>query len=200
MTGPTPIVATGRLVFTYNVDGLAHNLRQYCNWSTDSADPTGYGVAPISGGPTIGLSVAADRFWSLLGPMLSAAATTFGVAELQELAVGAYVPLADWSTSVAPSGGGGAFHATQNTVFMRDTTHKVHKCIFVEGVFGAPYKNSSLGALSPSAHAFAVAFVTPTVAGDMGFWARSRAANGVASFTSMIGTLNRKLRRRRGLA
>lgn len=198
MPGPTPISAPYRVTFNYTVDGLSHNMRQYCDAQPDILDSTGWALVGHSllGNP--GLSVAAQAVWALLQPMYEAVVASFNGAVLEQRVGVAYVPIASYFTGSTPTNTG-YNKAAQNTFFFYGPSRNIHKLVLFENAFGAPVKVTSLGGLPADLLAIVNSCSSPSGAFDIGNWAMDRAGQTGMTWVSYVSSLNRKVRRRRGL-
>lgn len=191
----TEIGATHQLDIRYQVVGLNHVLQMRCN-----GYGTGIGVDQLITTPDglIGAQDAADDVFSLLSPIYKASETSFLGWTLQEYVDGAYYPVSDGSTAVTPSSSTGYNIASQGTFTFRNDAFKLVKFVLMELNVGSfdnfPYAslNANLQSLVDSLSGQAV--------DDIGRWWEGRdGRRSEKSFHLLTTTLNRKLRRARGL-
>lgn len=195
----TPLSATGRVTVPYTENGKTHKLRVYCS----IANPTG--PAPY----LLDFRDATSGDWQVKVASLQAklaatmaAGASFG-NPLLEYRTGILWSLLDSFPSATYTFPSDAYNpAVQVTAVLRDTLNKKTRFEMMEGRYAAPFHSiGSVGA--PTAWAN-LASALSSAGGDPDdpyMWIKSRGDNYLASASvvGITGTLNKKLRRARGL-
>ena len=198
----TPITPSHRLEFDYTVDHSLHKLHMYLE-TVASGDVTGFDTVARSGHLGVGLHTAIDRVWTKLAPLFQGASTTFGQVLLASHVGSEWIPLMVYTTAIGASSVVSYAPAVENVFVARDSSYERLNFTLLETVGAAPYHASSYGVL---AGPFAgIADMLGNAAGtatdaDPYSWQKSRGGRYLASWQSVTASLNRRLRRKRGLA
>ena len=194
-----PLSATGRIVLTYADAGLSHKVHYFCR-----------GITAVGGTFNINTySVDAnDLAWhdavtataSYVNLMLSAN-RTWEPARLEKFVSGVW-QLVDVYSFSSTAGGGTLQPATQQTyTFLDKQYHKV-KIVLLDTIKTAPQHFATPTGGDANFDTFIAAHIPGSAgAGDPGNWMVSRGNQYLASspFIACTVTLNRRVRRRRGL-
>lgn len=193
---PQIVGVSHKLVFRYIVSGLTHSLSFWVNAVT-SSDSTGFDLTNVLSGSTA-LSDAIAQVEAKVGPCLSSG-TTGGTVTLYEYSEGAFIPV--YTGSWTPTSPAGTSHScSQATFFYRGGSNFPWKLILLEtaadvptrftsdatGVIGTPFGNLSTD-------------VKDTSGPHIGAWAHTKNGHFGFRFISEVGSLNRRVRRDRGL-
>jgi len=193
---PTPIGTSHVLSFGYAVDGLTHHTRFLVD-AVASADSTGFSLHSQIGADQ-GLSAVITAFIAVWEALMDNSATADGVT-LYEVVSGTLIP--KYSGSWSFTGSAGTYHpASQHTIVLRDGLNKIAKQVIVEIPSNVPYRVTSIASLPTSPLKTYLLDMTDNSNGHIGSWMKSRADGFPDRFISIVGTLNRKIRRRRGIA
>ncbi len=199
--GPTPQVATFKLVWNYTSLSLPHKLQCYLDCSS-SGDPSGHDAVMRGAFVPTGVSTLVDPMWTVLGPFYHSADTSFGSTVLYQLVTGAWVPLWSATTTVTPSSTPINRAANQNCIAMKTTDNKHLKMFFYEANYIGVGKAISLGALTSPERAivdyFAGTGVTPLNT-DAWAWRVNKGKTYASRWLALVIDYNDKLRRMRGL-
>ena len=193
-SSPTPITANGRLLLSYTLNGLAHKTEVRCSIN-NPAGPSPYLLDQILGG-TVDAHAAAAQYDALISPYYNTA-TVFGAWTLYLRSGTLYVPLDSWASTAVGTGTSGALDGAQLTWFFRDPNQKPLKIIWIEGDFAVPQK--ILAFTSGPGKNFVDSMLSPA-SGNLGSWVRARNNTPPGRFVSYVTSLNRKIRRLRGVA
>lgn len=196
--GPTPIAVTHRLTVDVGVPGIRpHKFRLFCNAVSDGGDPDGF----IFETPTtsIGMSTAVANLFGLLTPLYPNT-VSIGAVVLDQYFTGSWIPVGSDPTSTSGTGGGPINSASQVTTTARDASGKIAKTLIFETIYAPPVRWTAKSSV-PTALGLFVQNWNENATGSIGSWARFRNADytGLATFISTTITLNRRLRRDRGL-
>lgn len=194
MPGGTPITANGRIALSYTINGLTHVTRMRCRIQNPTG-PAPYLLFLQSGG-TAAWGPLAKEFDPFLSPYYSAA-TAFGNYTLYSYSGGSYVPVDSVASAAVGTNTSPDQSCGQVTLFMRDATQKAMKLDLFESSFLPPFRvtGAGLGAFAT----FMADMENPT-ATHIGDWMVGRDSNPASRSISAVGTLNLRIRRRRGLA
>jgi hypothetical protein len=190
----TPLVATGRLVISYTSD-LPHKLQLLCNVINSA------GTWKISddGGVLYDPATIATTYVTFAKPAFSTASTFVGWL-LERYSGGAYIEVASGSLGIAGTALNPAGAANQFTFVFRDRNNDIIKNVWlgVQSQF-VPIK-LGYGDLSGATLAFVNEMMDGSSGGHLGATITGRSGLNAKSFTSLVGALNRKARRRLGVA
>lgn len=191
---PTPISTAHVLVFKYLQRGLTHSSRYYVN-ATPSGDPSGYDLITI-GASVRALADVVDDWRGVFGPVCGDTTTAAGWF-LYEVGIGELILLSSGSYTFASVGGA---HEVAGQAFLtyRDTANKLFKLEVLEGNYETPSRDTDPGNIGVAFGNLADSVLDLT-AGGIGYWARSRADHDFRRFIAYTATLNRRLRKRRGM-
>lgn len=200
----TALAAVGRIIVPYTVDGLTHRFAAYVR-------------NPLVVGSTYNVNTRAedenDLDWvdahdglvETISYLMPATGFSFGLGELQTRVVGSAI----WTTvathtQTATSHAAGTYvKGEQCTFVQRDVSLKRVRHVVMEGAHVIPFHANYLGALNSNSAGFCEQF-TPdyTVDNPPYVWCvgRSNQYMNVSGFVGFTAALNRKIRRRRGLA
>lgn len=191
--GPTPITAPHQLDIEYTVDGKTHLCQLRCSAVLVSGS---YELEDYGGGTTPVAGFVAS-FVALAAPLFKTT-STFDIWTLQQYNTGAYIPIATGSIGSAGSGTGANSLTSQMTFTYKDGLYNDVKIVLLEGAgITVPYKAAQT-ALGGAFATFANAFMDLS-AGAMGSIVRSRANSIITAQRFLTTSLNRTLRRERGL-
>jgi len=197
---PSPIVPTYRLAFQYTVLAYPHTRHEYIAGVTPSSDPTGYDITSHGSVGHVGMSVAADAYWTDLQAYYDASDAQFGACKLQHFVSGAWVTLSQHNTVISPSGGGTFIKGQQTTTTFFDTSFKRYRLILLESEGPVGTKAVSSSGLWLSALVNHIASPDPSIEAQAGNWVKSRSGASVRNFISQTTDLNNKIRRGRHTA
>jgi len=195
---PTPRTATHRLTIDYTVVGFAHKIHLYVAAYPSILLTSGWGLTTFST-DTMDAGAAADAFANSLKEYLEADDSINGWvleewsgAELLFKAAGSLNIVGTHSANVQRAG-------VQLTLFFRDTANKAMKIVISEPTVAVFSRYATSGAVPADIDAISDSMMdtAPLALGD---WVRSRGNRQRDRFISVVGTLNRKLRRARGIA
>jgi hypothetical protein len=197
MSGPNPIVTSHVLRFQYVQNGLTHSDNRYVT-AIVSGDATGYSLdnPDATADP---LSDAIDQWEDLVGPVLGLG-TTPGTVTLYKNTITGLIPI--YSAAIgALAVGGGLTIASELTVFYKDSLNRVQKDTLLEVNFPVPlhYATYDVGVVGAALNALVADTLNNTL-GHIGHWSQSRSGKFGPRFISITVGLNRRIRRRRGLA
>lgn len=190
----TPISTSHVLVFRYAQRGLTHSSRYYVN-ATPSSDPSGFDLLEVGVGVRALADVITD--WkTVFGPVCGDTTTGAGWS-LYEVGIGELILVSSGSYSFASVGGG---HEVAGQAFLtyRDTANKLFKLEVLEGNYETPARSTSTADIGVAFGNLANSVLDLT-AGGIGNWARSRGNHEFRRYIAYTATLNRKLRKRRGM-
>jgi hypothetical protein len=195
MSGPTPQIATGRLVINYVPGtGRRHKCQLDFDWATT---PPGVGtlIRCISGGDQTPHQCAID----FLGPVqpLFATTTSFVDVVAQYWNGTIWIPVQSASIGFAGTGGGTDGPAWQATLTFRDSLYKLDKIVLLEGEF--QNLTSLAYAALPTALKTFVDSVLGTASGNIGNWYRSKSGVVDHNLLHYVQAPNKRLRRQEGL-
>lgn len=198
MSGPT--LGIGRISIPYTVNSLTHVLRMYVSNPTLSGADWVVDLHPSIGGTSVWTTAAqglADAF-----SYIQDGGAAPGTALLEEYASTGWLPR-DTASVTLTNKTGTAVLTSQCTLTLRATDYTRPKIVVMEGTLAAPQKITSPTGGSAAADSFIDPFLgSSSVVGRP--WAFMTTMHGAfllsASFVSATVTLNRKLRRARGLA
>lgn len=194
---PTPIQTTHVLSFGYTIQGLTHHQHCYVD-AQASGDPTGFELLGRGSSPEP-MTDAIDEWEDIVGPMLGTGTAAAGVT-LYHIVSGALIPI--YSGAIPTITPGGGLQITgQQTMFFRDGLNLPFKFTIFETNYLAPFHNTS--PLSGDIGAVAAAFIADMLNGangHLGAWMHSRSDSTDLRYIAMTVSLNRRLRRDRGLA
>lgn len=191
----TPLLATARITLPYTIAGIEHKVHLYVQeHGTTSID--GYLTINTRSGNiswAAGIQQWADRY-----AVIAPSDMVPGTAILEELAGSLWLPvqsydIVDFTPTVTVHK-----NAEQDTLTLRDANFKKVRVIMMEGIIGAPAKTTN-----PSENGFLLGYVNSGAdVNDPINWQVSRGNDflSISPFVSFVTTLNRKLRRARGLA
>lgn len=191
----TPLEATHRISIQYNTHDQVHDMQVYCN-----ATPTGIGpghvLTPFSGSPILFTDAADDLGNELRATLLTTDTVDFAV--LEEYNNGQYIPVESHTLGVVGTQTASGTPFSRITGTFRDAAFNVVKIVVICDTYFTPSKSPDSALPSPFS-TFWESFRTQS-AGRAGMWARGRSAGFIYSNTSVVGSLDRKSRRRAGLA
>jgi len=197
-----PLVATSRISIPYIVDGENHIARVYVVKSGSSVP---YGVV-LSDASTISFADAAQGVWDAMQFAFSDNGTQVSVptAVLESLVGSAWLPLEFAVLTGHGRSGGEDYHARQTTLVYRDTSYKKVKIVLMEGRFRDPEHVVAPSNSTSNLNGLLGAFAGfQTITNDPTEFVVGRSENYLLGTSGAVGAtvaLNRKIRRRRGLA
>lgn len=195
--GPTPILATHVIAFTYVINGLTHAQRSYVNASR-TLDSTGWSLLTESTA-YVNMSEYIAKWAAKVGPVMGSDATG-GAVTLYEFVGVSLVPVYSNSLTFTPSGATGQV-AQQSTMFFRNAAQESMRFVLFETNFPAPLKSTNPAAsVVGAAMGALLASLISNADAELGGSIRSRSAGFPNRFISVVSALNRNIRRRRGLA
>lgn len=193
-----PLLATYRITIPYTVSSIAHKFRAYVK--SDGSVTAGVPNITYVDASIHPWNVAANNLAGYLAPYLNC---TFGAALFEHLVSGVWLPLDSVAVTATPSAGA-AQAARQLTVVLRDSAFKKVKLVVMEGVLTtAAFHTTAYSGLDAVLTALLAGYNPATVdAGKPLLWQVSRGDRYflASPLVASTGTLNRKIRRRRGLA
>lgn len=194
-----PLVAEGRIVFAYTVDGLTHEIRAYVR------NPQESGGTWFINSRTLDEN---DLDWEDAADGLFASASypigddvTFPDMELQ-IRDGVVWNLVATHTGASSNTSGAHKPGAQCTLVLRDTAFKKVKVVVEEPNTASPYHFLSVAAATGILDDFSKQYTpSATVTNAPYHWQVSRGNRylNTSSFVGLTGSLNRRVRRRRGL-
>jgi len=193
-TMPTPISANGRLTLDYTITGEVHHFRVRVSIN-NLGGPSPYLFDQQLGG-TIQGDTATAQMDTLISPFWDPT-VSFGQWLLEKYDSGAYIPLDSWVSTAVGSHAAGVVTAEQSTFTFKDVDNQFMKFLMFEQSFVPPARETSF--TSGTLAAFVNDMINPA-AGHLGSWVRGRGNEVPFRVVSLVTTLNRKLRRRRGVA
>jgi hypothetical protein len=191
---PTTIVPNGEVQLSYTVASLVHVHRIRCQLN-NPAGPSPY-LLDLQGGGTINWMTAVIQVDVLIQAFFSAA-TIFGQWVLYERVGTNYIPLSSVASTAVGANAGADQAAGQMTLSFRNANNKLDKFVYMEDSFLAPakYQSGTFGGANSM-----IASILDTSAGHIGSWALGRDGTVPTRILANVISLNRKIRRRRGLA
>lgn len=197
-----PLNCFTRVTFNLVVNSAPHKHRIYCEATGMPGDPTGQGLVARPGYSDVGFSVAADRYWALIGGMYKSGTTTFGSAILEAYSSGAWIPFATWSTAITAGSGTTNKVGTVTIATFRDEDYNKVKQYLCEPIFDPPSKATAPSSFGGTFQNYIEGFylLPPNDVTDPVVWARGRSDKFIKSFTSATVDTDDKFRRMRGLA
>lgn len=193
---PTPITATHKLALRINVGGLIHVQNLFVD-AVASGDSTGFDLV-CQASANLALSAAIAMWIAVVQPFYYSSITGAGWT-LYAWSDPNYVPVSAGTLAFTGSAGSAYVPANEITLFFRDSLQRAAKITFLETSFQTPYKNTDPSALSGAAAALVGSFIGNTAA-DLGSFVKSRGDGNPDRYISLVSALNRRVRRRRGLA
>lgn len=184
----TPIVPNGLVVLEYAIVGVVHHHRLRCNIQNPSAG-SGY-VLDLFGGGTIAWEPAVDLAGGVLETFYNAS-TTFSNWTLYVRSGSNYIPLDTHASGLTGTNAGANEACGQATLTMKDAANKVVKLVLMESSFVPPDKANTNAYMADCIN---------TGSSHVGGWLQGRNGTPPTRQIAIVVTLNRKLRRRRGLA
>lgn len=197
-TGPTPILATHRLAIQIGVPGIrAHNLRVFCNAVTDTSDPDLFDFVGI--GTNVPMSTAVGSLYTSLRTLYPNSVDIGGIS-LERYDSGAWIPVGGDPSSGIGTASGAFQEATQISVTGRNSVGAQHRFQVMETVFAAPIRWTDIPSIASPLEALVLSLYSRSTT-DFGYWMRYRDGSllGLSTFISATITLNKRLRRDRGL-
>jgi hypothetical protein len=195
----TALLATGRITQPYTIGGVTHKARAYVRGLT-----LGGGIWRVNSRTLdendIVWSDAANQFANNIGNLCDAS-TVFGAALLEQIVDGVWVTQ-DVFTVTVTTKTGTYKPATQVTMVLRDINFKKVKVVVMEGTEAAPQHINGPTDGGTQMDLFTHEFgSTHTNANASYVWMVGRGNQYLATspFVGLTVTLNRKIRRRRGL-
>lgn len=193
---PIPIQTSHVLSFGYSIAGLTHHTRFLVD-AVASADSTGFSLH-CEFSADVGLSTVITQFAAVFGPLIGSGGAAAGVT-LYSVSGTVLTPVYSGSWTFTPSGSP-KFTAVQYTWFFRDGLGHPAKVVVLEGVDQPPFKTNDISSMGASAVKTFSQDLADSSAGHIGAWMKSRSDGFPDRFISLVLTLNRRVRRRRGLA
>ena len=196
MPGPTPLTATHRMELNMLCAGLNHQMRFLCHavlvggtWELENNG--GYTNPTFDG--------AVDQVLNLFAQIYDAGEMTFGPATLAHYVSGAYFPIHTYNSSVVPVATGNVAPASQITYVFNSTLFEKIKIVAMETNEVAPQHQTAIAGLSADEAAIVNSVIAPTSDVDLGNWMRSRGNEAPDGFVGFTVSLNKRVRRDRGL-
>jgi len=193
----TPILADSQLDLTYIVEGFPHKMQLRCNRTSQTG---GFWYLAQASGSGIKAADAADMMFTLLSPLYKPAQASFVGYQLQSYVDGAYFPLEQNATTVAPTDTATVQVAQQATLTFLDGEFKKVKVILLENRLtpANKYQYTDLG----GAYLDLVNSIIAEDDASVGSWFCGRGDSPISklSYLSLVTTYNRRLRRKRGLS
>lgn len=197
-----PLVATGRIVFLYTVQGIQHHSIAYVRGLTQVGSVWQHNSRTLDANDQIWTDSVNGFFEGM--SYLYSAAWSADVALLQNYASGVWNPLATATFSgTNHSTGSGWASGLQSTLTLRDSAFKKMRVIAMEGNFPGAYKSTSTNYFGDARDNFIKQWTSSyTVTYAPYIWQVSRGNRYTAavSLVSYVQAYNRKIRRRRGIA
>lgn len=193
MSGPTPIVPNGEVRLDYTVASLVHQVRMRCSIN-NPAGPSPY-LLDLFGGGTINWATAVHQFDALVSAFYHSD-VAFGSWTLYQRVGTNYVPLDGASSTAAGTNTGDNQAAGQMTLTAKNAANLLDKFVFLESSFLPPQKVTSYP--YGGAGTFMDDWIN-TASGHLGSWVLGRNGQPATRLLANVVTLNRKIRRRRGL-
>lgn len=195
---PTPITATHRMTIFYTVALFPHRIHLYVDAYSSVLLTSGWGITTFDL-DTLDAGDAASGFGTLLSEYIEADDHVDSWL-LEEYSSGAYIFKASGTLGTAGTHSAtGQRSGAQLTIFFRDTANKPLKIVVGEPTL-AVFSRYASGAGVPSDIDAISDSMLLAGGGNLGNWVRSRGDRQRDRFISVVGTLNRKLRRARGIA
>lgn len=193
----TPILADSQLDLSYTVKGFPHKMQLRCNRTSQTG---GFWYLAQASGSGIKAADAADMMFTLLAPLYKPADAAFVGYQLQSYVSGAYFPLEQNATAVAPTDTNIVQVAQQATLTFLDSAFKKVKIILLENR-QTPANKYQYTDLSGAYLALVDSVLDESDAG-IGSWFCGRGDSPITklSYLSLVTTYNRRLRRKRGLS
>ncbi len=198
---PQFVTGMGRITLTYTIDGLIHKARAYCKQPA----PVGatYNITNRSGTPAIiNWTAAADDFATSIANLLATGATP-SPAMLEQFDGLIWQPLAFHAIAWTPAGSSSQV-ASQSTTVIRDVSNKKLKVVVLEGHQVPPTHFTSTTQGTGGYQNFLKEWLNGsfTLTNAPYLWATSHRELFISPAGAFVGstvTLNRRIRRRRGL-
>jgi hypothetical protein len=192
-----PLLAPYKLTLSYTADTLQHNMSVYCSAFNASGIYTLYDRATT---PLDTAQNCADSIYTALAPLYYTGTNSFGPWVLYQHVAPNYIPVASGTTAVAPSGTtNGTTLGKQATWYIRSVNYQIVKLAFFEDYIGVPFRWRSFSQLPAAYQPFWAALSTQSGV-NMGNFILSKAGNPIGAPLAVTGALNRRIRRRRGIA
>lgn len=201
MTDPHAIVATGRISIAWTTNGQVHKTRAYVRQATAIGGTWNINSRTTDANDTPWKTAAEGLFQSLSYAMSNESTAQEAVLELRSGTI--WTPTDVYAPFVTFNGSGAsALSSTQTTLFLKDALFNKLKVIVLEGNEAAPQHWNTWSGGDAALDNFAKQFLsnyTVTVAPYL--WMVSKYNQYLASsaFVGLTVSLNRKVRRRRGL-
>jgi len=191
------LVATHRITQPYTVSGVQHKIRYYVKRDLGVVTPPYFIINRAA--TSMNWTLVAEQFAFRMGYMSQA---SWGPAVLEELSGTLWLPL-DVYQPTGQSAGGSVQVATQTTMVLRDTAFKNFHVVFMEQTQAAPYHNIAPFALGTSQGNMQHGWLSDGADIHDPYQFQVSRGNRYLATSPFIGytiALNRKVRRRRGLA
>lgn len=197
-----PLLATGRIVFLYTVQGIQHHSIAYVRGLTQVGGVWQHNSRTLDANDQIWTD-SVNGFFSSLSYLYSGSWSA-DAALLQQLSGTVWNPLDSATfTGTNHSTGSGWASGLQSTLTLRDSAFKKMRVIAMEANFPGAYKSTSTNYFGDGRDDFIKQWTASnTVAHAPYIWQVSRGNRYTAavSLISYVQAYNRKIRRARGIA
>lgn len=196
-----PFNATYRITVPYTVTGVPHKLRFYVK-STGAVSGGNILIVNRTAGTDVWQDIIQAFYDEVLSWAYSFTETAMGTALLEKFDGLLWLPQQAYTGVLTTHGVAAPVYASQNTLVLRDTSFDQIKIVYLEASAPIPYHSASAPG-SGIPQSLSAAFLSAVSVNSMYNYVVSRSNDYIAAsggFVGLTGTLNRKVRRRRGYA
>ena len=193
---PEPDIATARITLTYTWNGLSHKMRAPSRFSNPSTPASGLQTWAFAG--VVAASVAAQALWDNVRETMQNDVSP-ATYILEQNFSGVFIPVDGGTLTGDGLQATDTTPAAQYTMTFKDTANQKLKLVEMEMMLAPPQKITDF--VTPNINnALIRDVINPTANSSVGNWICSRDALQITRCVGAVVSLNKKLRRARGLS